>query len=135
MMRKLALTDKGKAWAGITIADDVLYRASRDLAAATCWKGPLEVEVMRERDGTYQLIEINPRFPAWVYLTAGTQRNVLDVLLRLIAGESVEDEGMAAAGTIYIRYAEDIIIPLSEYESVVMNGWRLQEDDAEGAEA
>ncbi|MGD2166845.1 MAG: ATP-grasp domain-containing protein [Gammaproteobacteria bacterium] len=125
MMKKLALTDKGKAWAGVTIEDDTLYRASAALVSAIRWKGPLEVEVMREPDGTYQLVEINPRFPAWVYLTAGSGRNVLDVLLELLRGHTPEDRGVAPAGNIYIRYAEDAVIPLAEYESVVMNGWRL----------
>ena len=125
MMKKLALTDKGKAWAGITIADETLYEASRSLVSATHWKGPLEVEVMREPDGTYQLIEINPRFPAWVYLTAGAGRNVLDVLTQLMSGEAVGESGPAPAGVIYLRYAADAIIPLAQYESVVMNGCRL----------
>lgn len=125
MMKKLALTDKGKAWAGITIEDDRLYEASNALVAATRWKGPLEVEVMREDDGSYQLVEINPRFPAWIYLSAGAGRNSLEVLLQLLNGRQPEDKGRAPAGVIYLRYAEDAILPLAEYESVVMNGWRL----------
>ena len=131
MMKKLALTDKGKAWAGITIADDTLLEASRSLVAATRWKGPLEVEVMREPDGTYQLIEINPRFPAWVYLSAGSGRNPLEVLMQLMSGQVPEDKGAAPAGVVYIRYAEDAIIPLAEYESVIMKGWRLPETTGE----
>jgi carbamoyl-phosphate synthase large subunit len=127
MMKKLALTDKGKAWAGITVRDDTLLEASRSLVARTQWRGPLEVEVMREPGGgAYRLIEINPRFPAWVYLTTGAGHNALDTLLRLMRGERVTDESPAPAGVIYLRYAEDAIIPLREYESVVMNGWRLQ---------
>jgi carbamoyl-phosphate synthase large subunit len=125
MMKKLALTDKGKAWAGITIADQKLYDASVRLAANIRWKGPLEVEIMKEPDGTYRLIEINPRFPAWVYLTAGAGRNVLEILLELLRGNVPKDPGPAPAGFVYIRYAEDTIIPLAEYESVVVNGWRL----------
>jgi len=133
MMRKLALTDKGKAWAGVSIEDDTLYEASKSLVAATRWKGPLEVEVMREPSGRYQLIEINPRFPAWVYLTAGSGRNVLDILLQLMRGEEPEDTGVAPAGKIYVRYAEDVVIPLSEYESVVMNGRREDVAHTDGA--
>lgn len=131
MMKKLALTDKGKAWAGVTIADDRLLEASAALVAATRWRGPLEVEVMRERDGTYQLIEINPRFPAWVYLCAGAGRNPVETLLAALSGGPTDDKGPAAAGVIYIRYAEDVIIPLAEYESVVMNGWRVQSGSGE----
>jgi carbamoyl-phosphate synthase large subunit len=127
MMKKLALTDKGKAWAGITVNDTTLLEASRSLVARTRWRGPLEVEVMRERGGAYRLIEINPRFPAWVYLTAGAGQNAVETLLQLMCGERAAGaETPAAAGVVYLRYAEDTIIPLEEYESVVMNGWRAQ---------
>ena len=88
------------------------------------------VEPTREPDGTYQLIEINPRFPAWVYLAAGSGRNVAEILLQTMGGEAPPDRGSAPAGFIYIRYAADAIIPLAEYESVVMNGWRLKDDTA-----
>jgi carbamoyl-phosphate synthase large subunit len=131
MMKKLALTDKGKAWAGITIADDRLYEASVRLVANIHWKGPLEVEVMKDRDGTYRLIEINPRFPAWVFLTAGAGRNALDTLLELLRGNTPADRGPAPAGVVYVRFAEDMIIPLEEYESVVVNGWRLRDEPRE----
>ena len=47
------------------------------------WRGPLEVEVMRDHHGDYQLIEINPRFPAWIYLSAGVGRNLPLMLLQL----------------------------------------------------
>jgi carbamoyl-phosphate synthase large subunit len=135
MMRKLAVTDKGKAWAGVSIADDRLLEASRSLVAATQWKGPLEVEVMRTEDGSYRLIEINPRFPAWVYLSKGTESNLLEILLHLMRGEKPEVANAAKAGVIYLRHAQDSIIPLAEYESVVVNGWRLERTATEEAQA
>ena len=125
MMKKLAVTDKGKAWAGVTIADEQLYEASRALVAATNWRGPLEVEVMITANGDYHLIEINPRFPAWIYLSEGVGMNLPELLLKLMAGEAVESTRPAAAGTLYIRHAEDNTIPLSMYESVVVRGRRL----------
>lgn len=125
MMKKLAVTDKGKAWAGVTIVDEQLYEASRALVAATKWRGPLEVEVMITGRHDYHLIEINPRFPAWVYLSQGAGSNLLELLLKLIAGEAVDDAPPAAAGTLYIRHAEDNTIPLAMYESVVVRGNRL----------
>jgi len=129
MMKKLAVTDKGKAWAGITVVDETLLEASRAIVASTRWRGPLEVEVMRTTDHRYRLIEINPRFPAWVYLTAGAGRNALAVLLALMRGEATGSEEPAPAGRIYLRYAEDTIVPLADYESVVMNGWRSDAAD------
>ena len=127
MMKKLAVTDKGKAWAGITIADERLYEASRALVAATRWKGPLEVEVMITGRHDYHLIEINPRFPAWIYLSHGAGSNLLELLLKLMAGQTVAECPPAPAGTLYIRHAEDNTIPLATYESVVVRGSRAPE--------
>jgi hypothetical protein len=47
-----------------------------------------------------------------------------------MGGQAPTDRGSAPAGNIYIRYAEDAIVPLAEYESVVMNGWRLKDRSA-----
>ncbi|MDP2832894.1 MAG: ATP-grasp domain-containing protein [Pseudomonadota bacterium] len=122
MMKKRALTDKGKAWAGISIHDEALLAAARRLLAATRWRGPLEVEVMRGPDGRLSLIEINPRFPAWIYLSAGVGRNLPETLVRLILGETVAELPAAAAGTLFIRYALETIVPLSAFEAVVTGG-------------
>lgn len=126
MMRKLAITDKGKAWAGVTVQDERLLEASRALVSATHWRGPLEVEVMIDEEGRYQLIEINPRFPAWIYLSAGVGRNLPEALVRLAAGEQPDEFADVAPGTLFVRYAQEAIVPLSMYESVVMRGVRRQ---------
>jgi carbamoyl-phosphate synthase large subunit len=130
MMRKLALTEKGKAWAGVTVQDDRLLEASQALVSATRWRGPLEVEIMVDEEGRYQLIEINPRFPAWIYLAAGVGRNLPEALLMLAFGESPDEFAGVAPGTLFIRYAQETIVPLSQYESVVMTGVRRPEESA-----
>ncbi|WP_240991603.1 ATP-grasp domain-containing protein [endosymbiont of Tevnia jerichonana] len=86
MMRKRAMTDKGKAWAGISIWDERLLQAAEALVASLRWPGPLEVEVLRDANGRYCLVEINPRFPAWIYLSHGVGRNLPRLLVDLING-------------------------------------------------
>ncbi len=122
MMKKRALTDKGKAWAGISIHDEALLAAARRLVAATRWRGPLEVEVMRSADGRLSLIEINPRFPAWVYLSVGVGQNLPEMLVRLALGEKVAEPSPAPAGILFIRYAQEVIVPLSDFEAIVTTG-------------
>jgi carbamoyl-phosphate synthase large subunit len=122
MMKKMAVTDKGKAWSGVSIFDQTLYDASAALMKAINWRGPLEVEVMRDQQGRYQLIEINPRFPAWIYLSVGVGRNLPAVLLDLILGRTPPEYEAAATGILFIRYADEQIVPISEFESLVVNG-------------
>lgn len=122
MMKKMAVTDKGKAWSGVSIFDQTLYNASAALIKAINWRGPLEVEVMRDKNGHYQLIEINPRFPAWIYLSAGVGRNLPLMLLQLILGEEIKQLPAASPGVLFIRHAVETIVPQSEFEAVIMKG-------------
>ncbi len=121
MMKKLATTDKGKAWAGVSIEDDVLLTASRQLALALKWRGPLEVEVMRDQDGRYFLIEINPRFPAWIYLSVGTGGNLPMNLLQLMDNHTPAPVP-SQAGQLYIRYAAETVAPIAHFEALVVDG-------------
>ncbi|WOJ94435.1 ATP-grasp domain-containing protein [Congregibacter variabilis] len=122
MMKKMAVTEKGKAWSGVSIFDQTLYDASAALVKAINWRGPLEVEVMRDNHGDYQLIEINPRFPAWIYLSAGVGRNLPMMLLKLILGEEIAEPAATRPGMVFIRHAVETIIPQSEFEAVIING-------------
>jgi len=124
MMKKMALTDKGKAWAGISIDDQPLLEASVSLAKTIQWRGPLEVEVIRDTQGHYQLIEINPRFPAWIYLSFGVGRNLPLTLLQLALGQIPDKFTQTQSGVLFIRYALETIVPLAEFEAVVMRGER-----------
>lgn len=122
MMKKRAITSKGKAWAGISIHDESLADAARCLVAALKWKGPIEVEVMRDTQGVYHLIEINPRFPAWIYLSQGVGRNLPALLLSLALGETPPPLAPPRPGLLFIRYAQETLVPLSSFETLMVEG-------------
>lgn len=122
MMKKRATTGRGKAWAGISIHDEVLAENARRLVAALKWRGPIEIEVMRDGHGSYQLIEINPRFPAWIYLSQGVGRNLPALLLSLALGEAPPPLAPPRPGMLFIRYAQETIVPLSSFENLMVEG-------------
>lgn len=124
MMKKMAVTDKGKAWSGVSIDDQPLLDASIALAKAINWRGPLEVEVIRDQQGHYQLIEINPRFPAWIYLSVGVGRNLPMTLLQLASDIAPETFPEAKPGILFIRHAVENIITIADFEDIVMQGSR-----------
>ncbi len=90
-MRKQYVTDKGKAWGGITLADEKMMDLTRDIIKKTSWKGGMELELIKTKEGDYYLIEINPRIPAWVYLAVGAGQNIPDALIKLALGK--EEKG------------------------------------------
>jgi carbamoyl-phosphate synthase large subunit len=126
MMKKRALTDKGKGWAGISIHDEELLAAAKRFCSTTKWRGGFELEMLRDESGGLHLIEINPRFPAWIYLTAGVGRNLPELLVRLAIGENPAPLSPAAAGVWFIRYAEEAIVTLAEFENMTVKGETLK---------
>lgn len=122
-MRKIGITDKGKAWAAVTVSDPRLREVSEEIFRALQWRGPLELEFVREdKSGDYHLIEINPRFPAWCYLSAGAGQNLPAALARLALGEPLECLPEPRPGVTFVRHAVDIVCPLSALESLVTRG-------------
>lgn len=125
MMKKRALTDKGKGWAGISIHNEELLNAAQGFCAATRWRGGLELEMLRDETGALHLIEINPRFPAWVYLSVGVNCNLPELQVRLALGEKIMPLPAPSAGVMFIRYAEEVIVPLAEFENITLWGETL----------
>jgi len=122
-MRKMQLTDKGKAWGGITISDPALSTFVAEAMAKLKWRGPCEMEVMKsQRDGAFYLLEINPRFPAWVYLSVGAGRNLPWAAVRLARGDKVEPMPPADPGVMFLRYSFDQICTLADYEALTTKG-------------
>jgi carbamoyl-phosphate synthase large subunit len=117
-MRKLYITDKGKAWAGITLEDETLINLARQFVASTNWRGGCELEIMRTADGTPYIMEINPRFPAWIYLTAGAGQNQPAALARIALGETVKPYADYEVGKIFIRYSWDHITSVQEFQQI-----------------
>lgn len=121
-MRKLYITDKGKAWAGITLEDETLIQVAQTFVKATKWKGGCELEIMRTPEGQPYIMEINPRFPAWIYLTAAAGQNQPASLAKLASGENVEPFSKYDVGKIFIRYAWDNIIDVATFQQFSAKG-------------
>jgi carbamoyl-phosphate synthase large subunit len=117
-MRKLYITDKGKAWAGVTLEDEDLVEAGWKFARASKWRGGCELEIMRTDEGKLYIMEINPRFPAWIYLTAAAGQNQPAALVRLAMGLPMEPFKPYQSGKVFIRYSWDHIIDIAEFQRV-----------------
>lgn len=115
-MRKMYITDKGKAWAGITLEDDAFLDLARKFIAATKWKGGFELEIMMTDKNELYIMEINPRFPAWIYLSAGAGQNQPAALVKMAVGEKVEPYTSYDAGKMFIRYSWDHIVDVSRFQ-------------------
>ncbi len=117
-MRKQFITDKGKAWAGISISSEPLLEITKRFIQSTKWRGGFELEMIKTDDNIYYLLEINPRIPAWIYLAVGCGQNIPEALVNLALGEKVEPYTRYDSGKMFIRYSFDQIVDISEFEKI-----------------
>jgi carbamoyl-phosphate synthase large subunit len=121
-MRKTYITDKGKAWAGITLDDKNLLSMTHTLIEATKWRGGMELEVIKTNNDEYYLVEINPRLPAWLYLAVGAGQNLPEAMVKLALGMDVKPYKKYDIGKLFIRYSYDLIVDLKEFMNISTHG-------------
>jgi carbamoyl-phosphate synthase large subunit len=122
-IRKLRLTDKGKAWVAVTIKNQELYALSCRVLKALHWSGPCELEIMQDfNTKEFLLLEINPRFPSWIYLGTGADQNLPKLVVDLALGKEVNPLPQAKSGVTFVRHATDLVCPLGYIESLTMHG-------------
>lgn len=120
-MRKLRLTEKGKAWAGVSVMDPEITKIAKTFIEKTRWRGALEIELIRKQN-EYYLFEINPRFPAWIYLSFATGCNLPYYLTCLALGETPGKCDRVTPGMIFVRHAVDFVCPMDYLEALTTKG-------------
>lgn len=121
-MRKQYITDIGKAWGGIAITDEKLIKLTNHFIKETKWRGAFELELMKDKDGKFFLLEINPRIPAWVYLAVGVGQNIPELIVNLAMGKKVKPVTVFKPGKMFIRYSWEMIVDLEEFEKISTTG-------------
>jgi carbamoyl-phosphate synthase large subunit len=121
-MRKLFITDRGKGWSGVVLEDDQLIDVTRQYVEATRWRGGFELEFVRDKDDTLYLLEVNPRFPAWVYTTVGAGQNLPAALVKLGMDLPVEPFKSYRPGTMFVRYTWEVITHIREFQQLSTRG-------------
>lgn len=121
-MRKLYITDKGKAWAGIALDAPELIDIAKKVIHNSKWKGGCELEFIKTKKDEYYMLEMNPRFPAWVYLAVGCGQNHPEALVKMALGEKVKPFKKYEIGKMFIRYSYDQIVNLSDFEKIATTG-------------
>ncbi len=121
-MRKQYITDKGKAWGGISISDEKMLDMTRKFLRATKWRGGFELELMKNKDDELYLLEINPRLPAWIYLAVGVGQNIPEAMVNLALGVMVKPFTKYIVGKMFVRYSWDMIVDREEFEQISLYG-------------
>ena len=118
-IRKTIVSSKGKGLGGVTVRDPALRSLCEKLIRELKWRGPFEIEVMKdETEGTYRLIEINPRFPAWVDFPARFGVNFAAALAQFAAtGEVPPPMPDPEPGWFYLRHQVEVLGRMNQLAS------------------
>jgi carbamoyl-phosphate synthase large subunit len=65
---------------------------------------------------------VNPRFPAWVYLTAAAGQNQPLALVKLALNMKVVPYRKYEVGKIFIRYSWDLITDVETFQKISAYG-------------
>ena len=103
------------------MADARLSNLCAELIRELKWPGPFEIELIREEtSGDYVLIEINPRFPAWIDFPSMLGSNFAGALVDLLrSGHLSEPLRDCAPGSFYIRHQIEVVGDLNRYASLL----------------
>ena len=106
-MRKRDITPEGKTWAGDVSAVDPDFEVRlREMVRDLNWTGGGEVEMIRDAAGQLWLLEMNPRFPAWVHGATIAGHNLPALLVEAAAG--VNARKASAQGTEFTRVVLEV---------------------------
>ncbi|NPA54788.1 MAG: ATP-grasp domain-containing protein [Epsilonproteobacteria bacterium] len=113
-IKKLTTTALGKIWSGITINNKELAAIAHQFVQATRWNGAFELECIANSSGIY-LIEINPRFPSWVFFATQVGVNLPQMLVDLVNNRSVEPKFDYPLGKMYVRFTDEVVVDFQQF--------------------
>jgi carbamoyl-phosphate synthase large subunit len=120
-IKKILITSLGKIWTGVTVKHEAMRAAAEAFVKAYRWRGPFELECIVS-DGEVWLIEINPRFPAWLYFATGVGINLPGRMLRRHFGKPVPPLPDYEAGRLFVRYSYEIVTDMDRFQRAVTRG-------------
>jgi len=132
-IRKTILSSKGKGISAIIVQDPHLESITNRIIAKLSWRGPFELEFIHdELSDSYKLIEMNPRFPAWVDFPSALGLNFPAQIISLLTQGHSEPMKQLSPGWFYLRHQIETIGSLSQLSQLMTEGiWNKRENQNE----
>lgn len=118
-VKKMMVTKQGKVWTNVSIRNEVLESYVSAFLNEIPWAGGYELElIMDAQTQEFYMIEINPRFPAWVYMASYCGVNLPSRLVAKLMELPFEKDSEYDVGKMLIRYTGEMIKSIAEFEKV-----------------
>lgn len=122
-IKKMLITKLGKVWTNVSILNTRIEGAAQKLVSYLKWKGAFELElIFNNKEDTYYLIEVNPRFPAWLYMASGCGINLPERMVKKLLDIPFDTHSNYKAGKLLIRYTGELIKDISDFEKMTTAG-------------
>jgi carbamoyl-phosphate synthase large subunit len=122
-MKKMTITALGKVWNAVSIQNDKLLEIAAAFVRRLSWRGGFELEALVEdRTQALYLLEVNPRFPALIYMPAACGINLPERMVRMLMNMEYENHSNYSSGKMMIRYTAEMLKDISEFEQVLCCG-------------
>jgi carbamoyl-phosphate synthase large subunit len=118
-IKKLTTTSIGKIWTGITIQNEKLMQIASDFVKQTNWKGPFELECIVNTNKVY-MIEINPRFPAWVYFATDVGVNLPKMVVDIMQNKEIKTQLSYPQNKMYVRYTGEFVTDFTDFMKLLV---------------
>jgi len=112
--RRRDRVDSGVAVAGRTVHDQPCIEQAVAVSRAIGLRGVANVQLRRREDGTPALLEVNPRLPGSLVLSAAAGANLAALALAEALGESVP-AFIPFREVAMVRYLADVVVEVEEY--------------------
>jgi carbamoyl-phosphate synthase large subunit len=112
-IRKMMLTGAGKAYGGIVVADPALEEEVKKIIKALKWWGPFELEFVKGHQG-HELIEMNPRFPAWTDFPSQIGCNLPAMMVDMLLSRRITPAAPCEPGKMFMRHCVDLVGDISQ---------------------
>jgi carbamoyl-phosphate synthase large subunit len=113
-VRKIVVTATGKTFGGLVVNNPHLDEYVQRIVKTLKWYGPFDLEFIKNDDG-YFLIEMNPRFPAWVDFPSQIDCNLPAALVAMLHSDLPPPViKPCAAGKLFMRHCYDLVGDISQ---------------------
>ena len=124
-IRKLLRTSHGKGFAGIVVQDPDMDALSERIIRALRWNGPFELEFIKVPGRPHALMEINPRFPAWIDFPSQIGCNLPALLFERLLGHPVKPPSACRPGQMFVRHSVDLAGDFADFAAMASSGERI----------
>lgn len=126
-IKKAARCRHGSTWGAAMVDQPGLIESFAAFLSEIGWQGPVEGEFIRDAlTDRYQLIEVNPRFPAWIAFAAQCGVNLPEMAVRLAAGMDAPMNGVVR-DTFFARACVDRPLAMRDFARMATQGVVIHE--------